>query len=59
MLNSSPGPFIQKSKENVSFDFAVALCSIGAPDIPKKFSQRSGIENMVLEPRPFLHKMVL
>ena len=31
----SPGPFIHFYKK-VSFDFAIALCSIGAPDIPKK-----------------------
>ena len=35
------------SKKKVSFDFAIALCSIGAPDIPKNFAQRSEMENMV------------
>ena len=34
---NSPGPFIHFYKKKVSFDFAIALCSIGAPDIPKKF----------------------
>ena len=34
-------------KKKVSFDFATALCSIGAPDIPKNFAQRSEMENMV------------
>ena len=35
------------SKKKVSFDFAIALCSIGAPDIPKNFAQLSEMENMV------------
>ena len=35
------------SKKKVSFDLAIALCSIGAPDIPKNFAQRSEMENMV------------
>ena len=33
--------------KKVSFDFAITLCSIGAPDIPKNFAQRSEMENMV------------
>ena len=33
--------------KKVSFDFAIALCSIGVPDIPKNFAQRSEMENMV------------
>ena len=35
------------SEKKVSFDFAIALRSIGAPDIPKNFAQRSEMENMV------------
>ena len=42
----SPGPFIHFYKKKVSFDFAIALCSTGAPDIPKNFAQRSEMENM-------------
>ena len=34
-------------QKKVSFDFAIALCSIGAPDIPKNFTQQSEMENMV------------
>ena len=34
-------------QKKVSFDFAIALCSIGTPDIPKNFAQRSKMENMV------------
>ena len=37
---------MQKSKKKVSFDFAIALCSIGAPDIPKNFTRRSEMEKM-------------
>ena len=40
--------------KKVSFDFAIALRSIDAPDIPKNFAQSSEMENMVFEPRPFL-----
>ena len=46
----SPGPFIPKwpnFQKKVSFDFAIALCSINAPDIPENFAQRSEMENMV------------
>ena len=43
----SPGPFIHFYKKKASFDVAIALCSIGAPDIPKNFAQRSEMENMV------------
>ena len=46
-LKYSPGPFIRSSNKKVFFDFAVALCSIGAPDIPKNFARRSEMENMV------------
>ena len=35
-----------KKIKKVSFDFAIALCSIGAPAIPKNFARRSEIENM-------------
>ena len=28
------------SKKKVCFDFAVVLCSIGAPDLPKNFAKR-------------------
>ena len=35
------------STKKVSFDFAIVLCSIGAPDAPKNFAQRSEMENMV------------
>ena len=33
--------------KKVSFNFAIALFSIGSPDIPKNFAQRSEMENMV------------
>ena len=35
----SPGPFILFLEKKVSFDFAVALYSIDAPDIPKSFAK--------------------
>ena len=41
-------------RKKVCFDFAVVLCSIGAPDIPKNIAKRSEVKNMVFEPRPFL-----
>ena len=41
-------------KKKVCFDFAIALCSISAPEIPKNFVKRSEMENSVFEPRPFL-----
>ena len=50
----SPGPFILFWRKKVSFDFAVALHSIDAPDIPKNFAKCSEVKNMVFEPRPFL-----
>ena len=40
------GRLCKKVKKKVSFDFAIALCSIGAPDIPKNFARRSKMENM-------------
>ena len=53
-IYTSPGQFIHFSNKKVFFDFAVVLCSIGAPDIPKNFAKRSEMENMVFEPHPFL-----
>ena len=47
---SSPGRLSRNgliSNKIVSFDFPVALSTIGAPDIPKNFVQRSEMENMV------------
>ena len=44
---SSPGPFIHFYKKKVSFAFAIAFSSIGAPDMVKNFAQRSEMENMV------------
>ena len=41
-------------RKKVCFNFAVELCSIGAPHIPKNFAKRSKVKNMVFEPRPFL-----
>ena len=35
----SPGPFMLFWRKKVSFDFAVALYSIDAPDIPKNFAK--------------------
>ena len=41
-------------RKKVCFDFAVVLCSIGAPDIPKNFAKRSQVKNMAFLPLPFL-----
>ena len=48
----SPGPFMPKWPKKFlikkdCFDFAVVLCSIGAPDLPKNFAKRSEMENSV------------
>ena len=40
------------SKKKVCFDFAVTLCSIGAPYIPKNVAKRSEMENMVFWATP-------
>ena len=41
-------------RKKVSFDFAVALYSIDATDIPKNFAKSSEVRNIVFESRPFL-----
>ena len=52
-MRYSPGPLMQKNKK-LSFDFAVALCSIGAPDMLRMITRWSEMENMVFCATPIL-----
>ena len=39
-------------EKKVCFDFAVVMCSIGVPDIPKNFAKRSEVKKKVFFATP-------